>query len=822
MAEEDEAIPFITTTDEGEFRVEPKAVKYLESIRGRVAIVAVAGPWRTGKSFLLNQLMVGDEDYGSAKPAEPSGFVVGPTINACTKGIWLWGRPLQMPGGLQVVFMDTEGLGSTTRSQTEDVNIFSLALLLSSYFIWNSRGVIDGGALEDFALVVNITKHIHVRSQAVQGMSGSGGADPKGGKQGGGDGPLRSEMDVLGEYFPAFLWVVRDFTLRLEEDGRKISDRQYLEKALKPQAGFSSEAANRNQIRNLLTTFFRERDCVTLVRPAEEEQALRSLGNLSLDALRPEFRAGLKALKQKVFGMVRPKMLHGRILSGPMVATLATTYVESINRGGAPTISSAWERVLETQAAQAVDTAVQQYEEQMGQKLGIFFDQETGKPQRMDGEGGMPVEEEDLEKLHDQAEQEAAAAFLSNMWGQTVQAESTNRSVGSLHAQVSQRLGWVLALNRSVSATTCKDLGSSLCRDLLIQPAQAVVDSALPPPPPPTDECSESDAAAGAVAVAAAGWESAEAELSAVCDGLAALQERYTQEARGPMKWATFTDILTEQVVGCLVSWGQRVGDSQRRACRTLRQLISQLNQEREGGVGRLATVRQLAERAQQEGRRTLAETQTRYAHEVEVLMVKIEAARARVAQTHQFLDQNESAYALLNEVLREQVESGEQMKTNLRGLLTKLQDFTIQDAMEQGDSSDEENESEFGQVDENEDLDDVTVWDIKAQLSTSETELRMLRQEIDVKEQHLKANMGLLDIKEKELTEVEYNWGVSKAGMAQEVDDVGEVEEETQSLQRIVQAYKDYIMWTSRFGKIPADLSSQLTQQQLEIFSQR
>ncbi|CAM9447481.1 unnamed protein product, partial [Heterosigma akashiwo] len=111
-----------------------------------------------GKSFLLNQLL-GVQD---------SGFVVGPTINACTKGIWLWGEPIVLEDGLNVVFMDTEGLGSTSRSQTEDVNIFSLALLLSSYFIWNSRGVIDGNALEDFGLVVNITKHIHVRSNIVQ------------------------------------------------------------------------------------------------------------------------------------------------------------------------------------------------------------------------------------------------------------------------------------------------------------------------------------------------------------------------------------------------------------------------------------------------------------------------------------------------------------------------------------------------------------------------------------------------------------------------------------------------------------------------------
>ena len=37
--------------------------------------------------------------------------------------------------GLSVLFMDTEGLGSTSRSSNQDTKIFSLALLLSSFFV---------------------------------------------------------------------------------------------------------------------------------------------------------------------------------------------------------------------------------------------------------------------------------------------------------------------------------------------------------------------------------------------------------------------------------------------------------------------------------------------------------------------------------------------------------------------------------------------------------------------------------------------------------------------------------------------------------------
>ena len=177
--------------------------------------------------------------------------------------------------GLKVLFIDTEGLGSTSRTQNEDSQIFSLALLLSSFFMWNSRGVIDGNALEDFALVVNLTKHIHVRTDAASSVSGDK-PGPAVAQPGSGS-VMRTavgqpegghELEALAEHFPSFLWVVRDFTLRLEDGGRKINDKQYLENALKPQQSFSSEAASRNQIRSLLSAFFRERDCITMVRSA--------------------------------------------------------------------------------------------------------------------------------------------------------------------------------------------------------------------------------------------------------------------------------------------------------------------------------------------------------------------------------------------------------------------------------------------------------------------------------------------------------------------------------------------------------------------------
>ena len=56
------------------FKVHDEAVKVLSAIKNPIAVVAIAGRYRCGKSFLINQLL-----------EKPGAFNVGDTTNACTK-----------------------------------------------------------------------------------------------------------------------------------------------------------------------------------------------------------------------------------------------------------------------------------------------------------------------------------------------------------------------------------------------------------------------------------------------------------------------------------------------------------------------------------------------------------------------------------------------------------------------------------------------------------------------------------------------------------------------------------------------------------------
>ena len=127
----------------------------------------------------------------------------------------------------------------------------------------------SNASLQNLSLVINLTKHIQIKQSGIHED-----VDP----------------EEFAKYFPSFMWVVRDFTLQLvDQEGEMISPKEYLEKALASQKGFSDAIEQKNRIRRLLKSFFHERDCVTMIRPLTNEEKLQNLIKIPLEELRSEF-----------------------------------------------------------------------------------------------------------------------------------------------------------------------------------------------------------------------------------------------------------------------------------------------------------------------------------------------------------------------------------------------------------------------------------------------------------------------------------------------------------------------------------------------------
>ena len=318
------AIPFILFQD-GKFIIQEQAKKILsQKSNEKIGIMSLVGKYRTGKSFLLNRVILNMDDN--------SGFEVGHSIKPCTKGIWLWSEPLIIQNNhsknpFPCFLIDTEGLEAYDEEVNHDSKIFLISVLMSSLFIFNSFGAIDEMTLNTLSFILNLSKSIKIKSVNKE-----------------------DNEEDLGEYFPTLLWLLRDFYLKLEDkNGNVITEKQYLENALENVNGTSDTVEEKNRVRNLIKSYFPEKDCFVMVRPVENEEDLQNLENIPNDKLRKEFVEQSNIFRNKVKKKIRPKTFRKKLLSGSMLIELIQNIIDSINIGSIPVIENSWKYVLQNE-----------------------------------------------------------------------------------------------------------------------------------------------------------------------------------------------------------------------------------------------------------------------------------------------------------------------------------------------------------------------------------------------------------------------------------------------------------------------------------------
>ena len=336
------AIPFITF-ENGKFIISEEAKKLLsQKCNQNMGIISLVGKYRTGKSFLLNRVILDRK--------EKLGFTVGPTIKPCTKGIWIWSDPLTISNvhsstPFPAYLIDTEGLGAYDEEINHDSKIFLIAVLISSLFIYNSFGAIDENQLNNLSFVLNLSKTIKIKSASIE-----------------------DNEEELAKYFPNLLWLLRDFSLKLEDtNGNVITEKQYLENALKELSGYSNTIEEKNRVRNLIRAYFPERDCYVMVRPTEDEQDLQNLQLLPDKKFRKEFLEQSKIFRNKVLKKTKPKKLNGKLLSGAMLVEFIQSILDSINSGGIPVIENSWKYIMKNECIKSSKKLINKFIKEINQ-----------------------------------------------------------------------------------------------------------------------------------------------------------------------------------------------------------------------------------------------------------------------------------------------------------------------------------------------------------------------------------------------------------------------------------------------------------------------
>jgi hypothetical protein len=173
---------------------------------------------------------------------------------------------------------------------------------------------------------------------------------------------IEDNEEELSHYFPTLLWLLRDFSLKLEDkNGNVITEKQYLENALRELSGLTNSIEEKNRVRNLIRAYFPERDCFCMVRPTEDEQDLQNLQNLPDNKFRKEFLEQSKIFRNKVIKKTKPKRLNGRVLTGSMLVEFVQNVLDAINAGAIPVIEDSWRYIMKNECIKSTKELVNKF-----------------------------------------------------------------------------------------------------------------------------------------------------------------------------------------------------------------------------------------------------------------------------------------------------------------------------------------------------------------------------------------------------------------------------------------------------------------------------
>ncbi|KAJ6821147.1 guanylate-binding protein 4 isoform X2 [Iris pallida] len=279
-----------------------------------------------------------------------------------TKGIWIWGTPVEMfidGEKVSVLYIDTEGFESVGKSNVYDDRIFALATVLSSVLIYNLPETIREADISRLSFAVEIAEEFYGR---VKGQ------------------------DVA--FHPAnLLWLIqRDFL-----QGKSVQEMVNEALKLVPNSDGNRNIDQVNQIRESLALMGDNNTAFSLPQPHLQRIKLCDLKDDELD---PTYVEKRERLKQLVASIIRPKIVQGKALNGKEFVTFLEQILEALNKGEIPTTGS----------------LVEVFNKVILERCLKLYNQKMDKVH-------LPLEENSLQEAHDESESEARKVFDEQHFG---------------------------------------------------------------------------------------------------------------------------------------------------------------------------------------------------------------------------------------------------------------------------------------------------------------------------------------------------------------------------------------------------------------------
>ena len=290
------------------------ALNQIKSIKENIAVCSIIGSYRSGKSTLLNHLNELICSHNNIKYDSLKSFQVGHDENACTKGLNICGSIPKVTNRngetMSLLFIDTEGLDSDDCQESWDIKIFMASLLISSIFMFNGQKTLNKQDFNRLSVITTLSDLVKVQQNMAQAMN----------------------KKKLKDSCPNFIWLVRDFGLRLTQCKNDYLNKFFeQENTTDCEPKRQKEIDQRNEIKENLESSFKSIDCALLKQPIFGEEELQQLDQMKLSNLRKEYIYDLNELYELINTNLTPKQINDRKMNGELFCEYLKLIIDSIN-----------------------------------------------------------------------------------------------------------------------------------------------------------------------------------------------------------------------------------------------------------------------------------------------------------------------------------------------------------------------------------------------------------------------------------------------------------------------------------------------------------
>eukprot|EP00045_Choanoeca_perplexa_P014465 m.170277 g.170277 ORF g.170277 m.170277 type:complete len:833 (-) comp16684_c0_seq4:145-2643(-) len=381
-------LQLIARTEDGKLEVVRESIEFIINTWSSepFEVVAVVGPFHSGKSFLVNQFL-----------GLMDGFELGPTVKPTTEGVWAFNVPVTDGEGLNILFLDTEGLSAPGNTPDYDAVMFAVSTLLSSHLIYNSMRIIDEQNLEYLELLARRAQMFQLKAALSQKRND------------------QLASDTILE-FPPLTWVVQDF---FQQQINNETPDDWLHRLLREQ---EEARAARGENGTGLIHVFPESYCKTVFLPAGTKHDLQHLDEMEMDQLNEDYRNDVYVIREHIAAALRKQQTQRCQSDGSLIkpsaraakhmkcqpgrtprqfGMLLQLLVDAANGGLLDTVPSTWQLVLQRQIEAAVEHAVKLFEREAMQEHDV----------------SPPLATEDFDRIMNKIYSQATSIYSKQLFG---------------------------------------------------------------------------------------------------------------------------------------------------------------------------------------------------------------------------------------------------------------------------------------------------------------------------------------------------------------------------------------------------------------------